>query len=108
MSESQPRIVQNRDKFYSPQVSPAKRIVALGLNYCNELGQKRINKEFGSPRETAVAAFEFTESGLLDNSATAAKILTVSSGLENALCNSYRFTVGSVTRCTHLKDNLSR
>ncbi|NOE32156.1 hypothetical protein [Ruegeria sp. HKCCD7318] len=80
----------------------------MGLKNSKELGQKRIDKQINPPRMTALGAFNGMDSGLLENSATAAKILTASSGLENALCNSVRFTVGSVKRCTYQKDNLSR
>ncbi len=108
MCEPLPCIVQYWDELISLQGSLAKRTIALGLKNSSELGQKWIDRQIEPPRLTALGAFNAMETGLLDNSATAAKILTVSSGLENALYNPFRFIVGSVTRCTHQKDNFPR
>ncbi|WP_050605409.1 hypothetical protein [Ruegeria sp. 6PALISEP08] len=108
MSESLPCFVQYWDELISLQGSLTKRTIALSLKNSREIGQKRIDRQVKPPRMTALGAFNAMESGLLDNSAIAAKILTVSSGLENALYKSFRFTVGSVTPCAHQKDNLSR
>lgn len=108
MSESLPFIVQYWDELISPLGSPTKRIIALGSKNSRKLGQKRIDRKIKPPCMTALGALSVMESGLLDNPATASNFLAVSFGLENALYSSYRFTVGSVTRCTNQKDNLSR